>query len=88
MKPSWVTKTFKEEEIIVKNIDIRDFYVDNTAKDGIGDASDCILVQFISYERFQELSTNPFYKNIDKIAPRGWSSENKPFVTAEERAKT
>lgn len=88
MKPAWEEKTFKEEEIIVKNIDIRDFYIDNTAKDSIDQATDCILIQEISYERFKELEYNPFYKNINKVAPSDWSSEDKAFLTEEELVKT
>lgn len=55
MKPVWKEVEFKDEEIIVKNIDIRDFYLDNTAKTSIDEASDCILKQQISFEKFQEL---------------------------------
>ena len=55
MKPTWEPQTFKDEEIIVKNIDIRDFYIDNTVKESIEEASDCILIQWMSYEKFQEL---------------------------------
>lgn len=88
MKPVWKEQTFKDEEIIVKNIDIRDFYIDNTVKDSIEDASDCILIQWMSYEKFQELKNNPFYKNVTKVAPRNWSMDDKPFVTTEEEVKT
>lgn len=55
MKPVWEDQTFKDEEIIVKNIDIRDFYIDNTVKESIEEASDCILIQWMSYEKFLEL---------------------------------
>lgn len=88
LKPKWVKKEFKEEEIIVKNIDIRDFYIDNTVKTSIEDASDCILIQWISFDKFQELDGNPFYKNIKKVTPRNWSMEDKPFTTTEEEVKT
>lgn len=87
MKPKWVEKEFKEEEIIVKNIDIRDFYLDDTVKTSIDDATDCILIQQLSYEKFQELEYNPFYKNIKKVAPQGWSSDDQVFITEEERIK-
>ena len=87
MKPIWEEQTFKDEEIIVKNIDIRDFYIDNTVKDSIDDADDCILIEWMSYEKFKTLKTNPFYKNIDKVAPRNWSMEDKPFTTTEEEVK-
>lgn len=88
MKPEWKDQTFKDEEIIVKNIDIRDFYIDNTVKESIDEASDCILIQWMSFEKFQDPKTNPFYKNVDKVAPRNWSMEDKPFVTTEEEVKT
>lgn len=88
MKPTWEDQTFKDEEIIVKNIDIRDFYIDNTVKESIEEASDCILIQWMSYERFLELKNNPFYKNVDKVTPRNWSMDDKPFVTTEEEVKT
>lgn len=88
LKPIWKDVEFKDEEIIVKNIDIRDFYIDNTVKTSIEDASDCILIQWLSYEKFKELESNPFYQNIDKVAPRNWSAEDKPFTTVEEEIKT
>lgn len=42
----------------------------------------------MSYEKFKELEGNPFYKNVDKVTPRNWSMDNKPFVTTEEEVKT
>lgn len=87
MKPVWEEQTFKDEEIIVKNVDIRDFYIDNTVKDSIDDADDCILIEWMSYEKFKTLKNNPFYQNIDKVAPRSWSMEDKPFTTTEEEVK-
>lgn len=88
MKMTWVEKTFKEESIIVKNVDIRDFYVDNAAINSIDEASDCILIQYVSFEKFQKLSGNPYYKNIEKIAPTNWSASDKPFITEEETIRT
>ncbi len=88
LKPVWKDVEFKDEEIIVKNIDIRDFYIDNTVKTSIEDASDCILIQWLSYEKFKELENNPFYQNVDKVAPRNWSAEDKPFTIVEEEIKT
>lgn len=87
LRPIWNKKEIKDESIIVENVDIRDFYVDNTAKNSIEDAGDCIWINWISYDKFQELKGNIFYKNIDKVAPRNWSNEDKPFLTSEEDTK-
>ena len=67
MNITWKTSTFKKEEIIVKNIDIRDFYIDDTAKNSIDDATDCVYIQWIPFERFKNLENSPIYKNIDKV---------------------
>lgn len=88
LKPVWTKKEIKDEWIVVENVDIRDFYIDNTAKNEIEDAGDCIWIEWISYDKFQELAGNIFYKNIDKVAPRNWSMEDKPFTTNEEDTKT
>lgn len=88
MNITWVENTFKCEEIIIKNIDIRDFYIDDTAKNSIEDATDCIYVQWMPYERFQNLKNSPLYKNIDKISPTQYSTENQTFTTEEEETKS
>jgi len=88
MNMTWETKTFKKESIIVKNIDIRDFYIDDSAKNSIEDATDCILTQWVPYERFQNFDTSPIYKNIKKVAPRQYSTENHSFVNDEEMSTT
>jgi len=88
MKLTWKKNTFKKEEIIVRNVDIRDFYIDDSAKNSIDDATDCILIQWIPYERFQNFKNSPVYKNIDKVAPRQYSTENHSFVNDEEMSKT
>lgn len=88
MNISWKTSVFKKEEIIVKNIDIRDFYIDDSAKDSIEDATDCSYIQWMPFERFQNLKNSPIYKNIDKVAPINYSSENHTFTTDEEDVKT
>lgn len=88
LKPIWNKKEIKDESIIVANVDIRDFYIDNTAKNGIEDAGDCIWLDWISYDKFQELKWNIFYRNIEKVAPRNWSTEDKPFLVSEEDTKT
>jgi hypothetical protein len=80
-------KTINKQEIIVRNVDIRNFYIDNQAIEGISDASDCIYRQWISFDKFNSLKTNPLYKNTDYVTPREYSSERQPFVTTEELVK-
>ena len=81
-------KIIKKEEIIVKNVDIRDFYLDNQAVNGIDDASDCYYRQWISYEKFKNFETNDLYKNIDKVAPRAFSNEWRKFMTQEDLGRS
>lgn len=85
---SWQKKVIKKEEIIVKNIDIRDFYIDNTAITGIEDASDCLLRDWMSYEKFLNFKNNPLYKNIDAVKPNNYSNDYHTFVTQEESVKS
>ena len=87
MSLSWKETTFQKEEIIVKNVDIRNFYLDNQALWTIDEASDCIYEQWISFEKFQNLKNSPLYKNVDKIKPRQYSQEYHSFVTEEEEIK-
>lgn len=79
-----VEKEIKTEQIIVKNIDIRDFYVDDRAINDFDDAIDCHLRERQSYEDFKKLETNQFYKNIDKVAPRQYSDERRTFEIQED----
>jgi len=84
---AWKEKTFKKENIIVKNIDIRNFYIDNQVIWEIEDASDCIWIQWMSYEKFQNLKNTPIYKNIDKVTPKQFDNEYNTFVLIEETTK-
>lgn len=88
LEPSWEEVKIQKNDIIVSNIDIRDFYVDNEAISDFDEATDCILDQWMSFERFKTLSTNKFYQNVDKVAPRWYSTDNHSFTTEEERVKT
>ena len=87
MSIKWKKKPIQEGNIIVKNIDIRDFYVDDQAIEGIEDAVDCIYDQWIAYDRFKNFKTNQFYKNIDKVSPKQYSNENRPYTVAEQETK-
>ena len=83
MKLEWETITYKEEKIIVKNVDIRKFYIDNTAIESIEEAADCIYDQWIGFEKFQWFKDSPVYKNLDKVKPTEYSNEYETFVTEE-----
>ena len=87
MKLTWEESTFNDDKIIVKNVDIRQFYIDNTAIEGIDDAVDCIYEQWISFEKFQQYKNSPVYKNVDKVKPRQYDNDYRTFITEEEQTK-
>lgn len=80
-------KTFKKENIVVKSVDIRNFYVDDCAIDWIETADDCIYTEQISYEKFMGFKKNPLYKNMDKVKPEQYSLEFQPYTTKEQSTK-
>lgn len=80
-------KKFKKENIVVKSVDIRNFYVDDTAIDCINQANDCIYREQISYEKFMSYKNNPLYKNMDLVKPRQYSLEYQPYTTQEQTTK-
>lgn len=87
MQYAWKKKQYEKNGIIVENIDIRDFYIDNQAIKGIDDASDCCWRQQVGYEKFQNLANSPLYKNIDKIVPQQYTNEYRTFVVQENTTK-
>lgn len=87
MTITWKEKTFNNQEIILSNFDIRQFWVDDQAVDDISQANDCFARQWIGYEEFKMLESSPVYKNIEYVAPREYSTEYKTFTTREERTK-
>jgi hypothetical protein len=80
-------RIIKKEQIIMKNIDIRDFYLDNQAINGIDDASDCYYRQWISYDKFKNFESNEMYMNVDKVSPRSFTNERRKFITQEDTGK-
>lgn len=84
---SWKEVTIEKEGIILKLWDIRQFYMDDQAQEGIEDASDCAYRQREWRDKFQNKKTNPLYKNIEFVQPRGYSNDWKTFVTNEESIK-
>jgi hypothetical protein len=83
----WVEKNIKKEDIIVKNVDIRQFYIDDQAQECIEEASDCIYDQWMSFEKFQDYSNSSVRKNIKYVSPKSYSNENKTFTNDEEKIK-
>jgi len=53
MQFTFVQNTYTEEKILVKNIDIRDFYIDNNVAEDFDEANDCIYIQYISFDKLQ-----------------------------------
>jgi len=87
MELTWKEKTRDEREIIVKNWDLRYFWIDDQAIDDIDQANDCWARQWISYDKFKTMSNNPIYFNTEYVAPRSYSIEYKTFRTQEEKTK-
>ena len=80
-------KKFKKENIVVNSVDIRNFYIDDTAIDCIEQANDCIYREQISYEKFMTFKNNPLYKNMDKVVPQQYSLDYQPYTTIEQTTK-
>lgn len=87
MELGWKKKTINKKEIVVKNVDIRNFYIDNQAIDGIESAVDCIHREWVSYDMFNVIKNNPIYKNTEYVSPRQYDNEYKGFVLDEELVK-
>lgn len=79
--------TIKKRDIIVKDIDIRNFWVDNEAIEGIEDASDCILKEWVSFEKFKCYENNPLFKNTKYVQPTQFSNDYRTFTTQEDRSR-
>lgn len=67
---------FKEEKIIIDNIDIRNWRIDNNHIVGIEDADDCVYEWYVPYQKFKELENNKLYTNIDKVKPQSYNRSN------------
>lgn len=86
-EPTRQEKAYIEQGILVSSIDIRQAFVDNECIEWIDDASDFILIKRVSYDQFVENKGNKMYKNMDKVKPKEYSNENKPFTSEEENTK-
>jgi hypothetical protein len=73
----------------MKNIDIRDFWVDERAKT-VDTAVDCIYETYITYEEFLTYYLDKGYDKtkLESIAPeKSRDNEYRPFLMQEERAE-
>tara|TARA_R110000868_G_scaffold75006_10_gene216756 strand:- start:2439 stop:3140 length:702 start_codon:yes stop_codon:yes gene_type:complete len=86
-KPVWNEVEFRDNKILLENIDPRYFYLDNQSTKGIKNANDCMMIQWIGYEEFENYKDNELYKNVDKVKPTGYDNSYKPFATLEESAR-
>lgn len=83
----WEKKTVQEDNIILSNVDINKFWLDNETIDWIDDANDCFFRQWIGFEKFQNFKTNPLYKNIQFIKPRGYDNSYGTAVSQEDQTR-
>ena len=79
--------TIDKEGVVMKLGDIRQFYMDNQAIEGIEDAADCAYRQWMSFDKFKNFKNNPLYKNIEHVKPCWYSNDWKTFVNQEEAIK-
>lgn len=84
---TWVDKDITEEKIILQNIDVRSFYLDNNTTRGIKTAKKCMVRTRKGYDDFLDLKNNKLYKNIEYVVPKNYNSEYMPYSTKEEMNK-
>ncbi len=85
-KVSFAKKLQSQANIILRNFDIREFWIDERAK-CIEEAVDCIVEEYISEEQYYNLRFDPFYHNIDtEKAVYIYDNDKKTFLTKEDRA--
>lgn len=80
----WDKETITDEKIILENIDIRNFYLDNNATKGLKNAKKCMIRKRMGYDEFLDLKNNKLYKNIEYVRPRNYSANYMPYNTREE----
>lgn len=85
--PIFQRKMQTNSDILVKNIDIRDFWIDDRAK-SIDDAIDCIYETYIAYEDFLNMYLDWNYdkEKLNSIVPSKSKYDfYRPFIVQEER---
>jgi len=81
------TKEITDNNIILKNFDIRNFWADDSVSDNFDEAIDCIAIEYIPFDKFKNLKNNPLYKNIDTLKPRTYDLDYKTYIVQEESTK-
>lgn len=77
----WEEMEYTDEKIILECIDPRMFYLDNNSSRWMKDAQKCMTRKIVSYDEFTNLKNNKLYKNIEYVAPKGYTNERQPFST-------
>lgn len=80
-------KTIVDENIILKEIDLRYVWFDNHCWWYIEDASDACYEQWISKEQFDLLKWNKLYNNLDKVGVVWFSNDTYTFLVDEEKIR-
>lgn len=84
-KIEFIRKLETKGNIILDNVDIRHFWIDEKAHK-IDEAVDCIVEEYITQEEFNTYKHNKFYKNTDTEIASYFFHDNKyTFITEEER---
>ncbi len=82
----WEEKEITTNNIFVKNFDIRHFWMDDKIKSNFDEAIDCMVEEYIPYEKFKQYKNNKLYKNIDAVEPRTYDNDHQTFIVKEEES--
>lgn len=85
--PTREDRTIKEENIILEDVRLQDIYFDNRNVWSIDSCSDAGRYAMISFEKFQLLKWNPYYRNIEKVTPISYTNDYSKMIIKEERGK-
>lgn len=78
-------KLWTKSNIDIKNVDIRNFWVDDRASK-IEDAVDCVYEEYITREDFMNYKFDKNYKNLDTVWPSNYKfSNDMVFAMQEEK---
>lgn len=84
MKFNFVENTYTEENILVNNIDIRNFYPDNNINEDFDEANDCVYIQYMSLDQIKNYKDNAFYKNIEYVNEWKYTKDTSTFEVKDE----
>ena len=75
MMPTYEKKTFKDNKIILQDMDLRRVYFDNHIRDDIAQANDMSNHRYVSWDSFRTLEKNPMYFNIKSVGATTYSTD-------------